>query len=237
MSPFKITPNNSVDKEFQGVPSLFSPSRLAESSSSRFTPIKLDPIQLQPQHHQSTSGHPVSNNSMLLSKKSKKPISGTLELIKPSLKQLDTPLLLNSEPHEAGRGPRADQILLNTVITSASSAHFSKLTLTEIKKVDRHGCIYEAKQIAGEDLFEVRVYSFGQKDPNEKQYVKRNCREWKKRRRFLDSHQENGFIFLILKHPKSKTVDFLSSTMGGENHLSTPGSGVLISIAITPDLH
>ena len=102
---------------------------------------------------------------------------------------------------------RADKCLVKTVLTSAS---FAPLTLTEVKKTDRHGCIYEAKQLADEMLFEVKVYSFERKGPNEKQYMKRNCREWKKRRRFIVSHQENGFLFLILHHPKT-TVPATSS--------------------------
>ena len=104
---------------------------------------------------------------------------------------------------------RAESRLVSTVIKTAS---FSQLTLTEVKKTDRHGYIYEAKQTAGGGLYEIRVYSFDRKDPNEKQYVKRNCREWKKRRRFIDSHQENGFVFLILRHPQATTVVPLSPT-------------------------
>ena len=34
--------------------------------------------------------------------------------------------------------------------------------------------------------------------------MRRNCREWKKRRRFRDSYQEGHFVFLILRYPDSK---------------------------------
>jgi hypothetical protein len=91
---------------------------------------------------------------------------------------------------------------------------FSQLTLTEIKKADRHGCIYEAKQTTDEVLYEVRVYSFDRKDPSEKQYVRRNCREWKKRRRFMFSHQENGLVFFILRHPQTTTGSLSLSSLG-----------------------
>jgi len=104
---------------------------------------------------------------------------------------------------------RAESKLVSTVITTAS---FSQLTLTDIKKTDKYGFIYGARQTAGGEPYEIRVYCFGRKDPNEKQYLKRNCREWKRRRRFIDSHEENGFVFLILRHPQATTIPSVSST-------------------------
>jgi hypothetical protein len=77
-----------------------------------------------------------------------------------------------------------------------------ELLVTHIKRSDKYGAIYQAKHCSNGSLLELRVYSFSQKDPSvKKKHLKRNCREWKDRRRFLDSWKENDLVFLILSHP------------------------------------
>jgi hypothetical protein len=155
-----------------------------------------------------TSGLPSLNTSLQM------PTASKLRITEPTSWQTGSSSVPSSGASD--EVDRAESSLVNTVITSAS---FSQLTLTEVKKADRHGCIYEAKQITDETLFEVRVYSFHRKNSNEKQYVKRNCREWKNRRRFIVSHQENGFLFLILRHPQT-TVSLPPSTPGDQSLLN-----------------
>jgi hypothetical protein len=97
---------------------------------------------------------------------------------------------------------RIEENLVNTMI---NPNRHPKLRLTKVKSFDKHGYSYEAVQLTSGTLFEIRVYSFTQTDPRQIKYAKRNCREWKKRRRFEDSCQGEGFIFLVLRYPKAKT--------------------------------
>ena len=112
---------------------------------------------------------------------------------------------------------RKVSILTNVVI---KPFFCPQIKLTRKKTVDKHGSVYQATQVTSGTLFEVRVYFFGQVDSKEKQSVKRNCREWKKRwRRYLDSYNEGDFIFLVLRHPESTTA--FSSTFTGYQQAQT----------------
>ncbi|CZR58992.1 uncharacterized protein PAC_08884 [Phialocephala subalpina] len=61
------------------------------------------------------------------------------------------------------------------------------------------GCLYQAVRISDGTLFDIRVYSFDGEDTIERRHIKRNCREWKERRRFLVSCKVNGLVFLVLR--------------------------------------
>ena len=55
---------------------------------------------------------------------------------------------------------------------------------------------------SGGKQLQIRVYYLGQQDLKEKNYAKRSCREAKKKRRFLVSHKEGDFVYLVLEYPE-----------------------------------
>lgn len=62
-------------------------------------------------------------------------------------------------------------------------------------------------------LYEIRVYSFSQKDASERRQAKRNCREWKARRRFSFSWKQNDLVFLVLRNQVDNTaIPYLNPT-------------------------
>ena len=89
-----------------------------------------------------------------------------------------------------------------TVDTTISLPSYPRLKLTLDKSVDRYGRLFRATEVTTGRLFEIRTYFFGAADSKEKQSIKRNCREWKKRRRFLDSFKIDKLVILILQHPQ-----------------------------------
>ncbi|PVH69692.1 hypothetical protein DL98DRAFT_522035 [Cadophora sp. DSE1049] len=187
-----------VDMEYRRMEPSQSSRKCVDIGSSSRKSTHVEPAAIRVDETLATSEYPSSTNTSR--------IPATLGQ---SSTQLSTTIRQNLGSGVAKELARAEATLVSTVLTTAS---VSQLTLTEIKKTDRHGYIYEAKQTSGRELYEIRVYSFDRKDPNEKQYVKRNCREWKKRRRFIDSHQQDGFVFLILRHPQARTDVPLSPT-------------------------
>ncbi|KAF4609618.1 hypothetical protein G7Y89_g15837 [Cudoniella acicularis] len=126
---------------------------------------------------------------------------------------VDNPSTLNLQPDKA---PTSVNALVNTTIHPARRP---QLKLIQMKQPDKYGYgyVYKALQITDQTLFEVKVYSFNQLDTKQNRKAKRNCREWKGRRRFLDSWKENGLVFLILQYPKSRdTSSPVSSGPQGE---------------------
>ncbi|KAF8848198.1 hypothetical protein BDZ45DRAFT_810965 [Acephala macrosclerotiorum] len=98
-----------------------------------------------------------------------------------------------------------DQVrLLNMTFSSSSGNQFR---LVQAKSSDKYGQIYKAIKTPDDASFEVRVYSFDKLDAANKKHAKRNCREWKERRRFVMSCKENGLVFLVLRCPSSKVVE------------------------------
>lgn len=92
--------------------------------------------------------------------------------------------------------------LLSSVLIPPHLQH--GFEVLRVKRVDNHGHIYQAR--AGTTLYEIRVYSFSQKDASERKQAKRNCREWKARRRFLVSWKQNDLVCLILRSQKDNTT-------------------------------
>lgn len=86
--------------------------------------------------------------------------------------------------------------LLHSVLTPPNTQQ--ALEVLRVKKSDKYGHIYQAR--ANTTLYEIRVYSFSQENAPERRQAKRNCREWKARRRFLSSWKQNNLIFLILRN-------------------------------------
>jgi hypothetical protein len=113
----------------------------------------------------------------------------------------------SSRAEQPDKLPSDGNNLINTIISAGTS--YPELKLIQLKQSDKHGHIYKAKHITSEALFEIRVYSINsssQQKSTQIRHAKRNCREWKERRRFLDSLPVNGFVFLILRYPEPQTV-------------------------------
>lgn len=100
--------------------------------------------------------------------------------------------------------------LVNTTIRNPGP--FSELKVIQLSKNDSYGDIYKVIQDLTEIPYELRVYSFHHHPTADKRHVKRNCREWRQRRRFLGSWKYKNLIFLILRHPEENVVSSESQT-------------------------
>jgi hypothetical protein len=103
---------------------------------------------------------------------------------------------------KSNRVPFDEKSLINTTIRPEKGV--PQIKLIQLEQSDKHGHIYQAKQTTGETLFQVRVYCFAHQSSKQRRSSKRNYREWKERRRFETSCQENGLVFVVLRYPKSK---------------------------------
>ncbi|EPE34335.1 Winged helix DNA-binding protein [Glarea lozoyensis ATCC 20868] len=86
--------------------------------------------------------------------------------------------------------------LLDSVLTPPNPQ--KPLEIVRVKKSDKYGYIYQAR--AESIFYEIRVYSFTQEDASERRQAKRNCREWKARRRFSFSWKKDDLVFLVLRN-------------------------------------
>jgi hypothetical protein len=98
-----------------------------------------------------------------------------------------------------------------------SSDHFVGNTLkgrfrvVSLKSQDEHCKVYIARDLST-DLYELRVYPFGEVGNRKKKQLWRDCQKQGKRRNFVEAWKHDGYTFMLFHTKHTKRVSFQGTT-------------------------